>query len=448
MEDLPPSLVTDILSRLNDSADLVRCRLVSKTLNEMSYEVRSLNHLCTLSSYLKSRSRDATSPQVMTFKIAFKDLVRRLSKLESVSIAVEKSLGRRSYDEVEDDDDDLYLTEPSFINDWLPEIGGRLKSISITDFWSQSSWRRSEALTLISLFCPNLLKLELKNTWLSVDGLNCMPNLTSLTLEFLRLDDEDLNKVNECFPGLQVLNLVGVGGLKEPKVDLKNLKLCYWTISNAPLSITILAPSLVELKLECIRPRSLVLETPSLSDLHLIIENADHLKVKEFNCLNSLQLESWNLFSLMGKFGSSRTIKILSLDIPKHHQDVTPRLSFGILYDSFPNLSSLTLGPRAWSEMEASFSSGGLEGRVEMNGLKEITAYLFIDEMNATISFISSMLNRCPNLSNMGVLIHGEVASRIASKFASRIRTDLPRLRWRWGFWKEGEKDCWVSDFI
>uniref|UniRef100_A0A803QTV7 Uncharacterized protein n=1 Tax=Cannabis sativa TaxID=3483 RepID=A0A803QTV7_CANSA len=119
----------------------------------MSYEVRSLNHLCTLSSYLKSRSRDATSPQVMTFKIAFKDLVRRLSKLESVSIAVEKSLGRRSYDEVEDDDDDLYLTEPSFINDWLPEIGGRLKSISITDFWSQSSWRRSEALTLISLFC-------------------------------------------------------------------------------------------------------------------------------------------------------------------------------------------------------------------------------------------------------------------------------------------------------
>ncbi|KAF4371418.1 hypothetical protein F8388_001946 [Cannabis sativa] len=420
MEDLPPSLVTDILSRLNDSADLVRFRLVSKTLNEMSYEVRSLNHLCTLSSYLKSRSRDATSPQVMTFKIVFKDLVRRLSKLESVSIAVEKSLGRRSYDEVEDDDDDLYLTEPSFISDWLPEISGR----------------------------PNLLKLELKNTWLSVDGLNCMPNLTSLTLEFLRLDDEDLSKVNECFPGLQVLNLVGVGGLKEPKVDLKNLKLCYWTISNAPLSITILAPSLVELKLECIRPRSLVLETPSLSDLHLIIENADHLKVKEFNCLYSLQLESWNLFSLMGKFGSSRTIKILLLDIPKHNQDVTPKLSFGTLYDSFPNLSSLTLDPRAWSEMEVSFSSGGLEGRVEMNGLKEITTYLFIDEMNATISFISSMLNRCPSLSNMGVLIHGEVASRIASKFASRIRTDLPRLRWRWGFWKEGEKDCWVSDFI
>lgn len=294
----------------------------------------------------------------------------------------------------------------------------------------------------------NLLKLELKNTWLSVDGLNCMPKLTNLTLEFLRLDDEDLNKVNECFPGLQVLNLVGVGGLKEPKIDLKNLKICYWTISNAPLSITILAPSLVELNLECIRPRSLVLETPSLSDLHLIIEDADHLKVKEFTCLKSLQLESWNLFSLMGKFGSNRAIKILTLDIPKHNHDVTPKISFEILNDSFPNLSSLTLGPGAWSEMEASFCSGGLESRVEMNGLKDITAYLSIDEMDTTLSFISSMLYRCSNLSNMAVLVHGEVGSRIASKFVSKIRTEMPRLRWRWGFWKEGEKDCWVSDFI
>lgn len=53
-------------------------------------------------------------------------------------------------------------------------------------------------LTCISSFSGHsLLNLEVKNAWLSVDGLNPMPALTSLTLEFIRLDDEDLNKVNE-----------------------------------------------------------------------------------------------------------------------------------------------------------------------------------------------------------------------------------------------------------
>lgn len=156
MDDLPPSLVTEILSRLTDSADLVRCRLVSKTLNAMSYEVRSLNHLCTLPSYLKSRHSRDTNPQAMPFKTVFKDLVRTCRRLESVSIAVDKFFGSRSYDEVEDDDDDLYLTDPSFLKDWLPAIGGALRSISISDFWSQSSWRRSDALALISSFCEFL----------------------------------------------------------------------------------------------------------------------------------------------------------------------------------------------------------------------------------------------------------------------------------------------------
>ncbi|POO00618.1 LRR domain containing protein [Trema orientale] len=375
------------------------------------------------------------------------DLVRSSRSLESVSISVEKSLGTKSYDEVEDDDDDLYLTEPGFLNEWLPAIGGGLRSISISDFWSQSSWRRSDALALISSLCNNLLELELKNTWLSVDGLNPMPKLTNLTLEFLRLDDEDLNKVNECFPGLQVLNLIGVGGLKEPKIDLKHLKICHWTISNAPLSLTILAPSLVELKLECVKPRSLVVETPSLSNLHLIIEKAEEFKMKDFLCLKSLQLESWNLFSLMGKFGSSRTIKMLAVNVPKHTESIAPTLTFEGVFDSFPNLSSLKLGPGAWSEMEALFRSKGLEDMVGMNGLKEISAHLLIDEVDTTLLFISSILKRCSNLSNMAVLVHGEVGPRIASKFVSKCRADWPRIRWRWGFWKEGTEDSWVSDW-
>lgn len=69
----------------------------------------------------------------------------------------------------------------------------------------------------------NLLKLGLKNAWLSVDGLEIMPNLTHLMLEFIRLDDEDLSKLNECFPCLQILDLIGVGGVsKTPRFTFLN----------------------------------------------------------------------------------------------------------------------------------------------------------------------------------------------------------------------------------
>ncbi|KAL5207411.1 hypothetical protein ABZP36_031846 [Zizania latifolia] len=78
--------------------------------------------------------------------------------------------------------------------------------------------------------CHNLMKLLLKNAWLSVDGLRIMPNLTHLTLEFIRLDDEDLSNLNECFPCLQILNLIGVGGLKDLNIDLHQLKICHWKI--------------------------------------------------------------------------------------------------------------------------------------------------------------------------------------------------------------------------
>lgn len=142
MEELPPSLIVEILSRLTDSADVARCRLVSKTLNALSYEVPFIHLFCTLSSYFKSRAPE-TKPLVTPFKAVFKSLVRNSRTLESVSMGVDKSLGSLIYDDVEDDSDDLYLTEVSFVKEWLPSIGGGLRSLSVSDFWVQSCWRGS-----------------------------------------------------------------------------------------------------------------------------------------------------------------------------------------------------------------------------------------------------------------------------------------------------------------
>ncbi|KAL5572457.1 hypothetical protein UlMin_022054 [Ulmus minor] len=376
---LPPSLVLDILSRLTDSTDLARCRLSSKTLNDLSCEVRTLNHLRSLSQYHKSRSSDA-NPLIMPFK----------DHLQEPEVPRKKIVCR-------DDYDDLYFLDVSFMKEWLLVIGSRLRSLSISDFWSQSSWRRPDALALISSCCSCLVELELKNTWLSVDGLNIMPKLTNLTLDFVRLDDEDLNKVNCCFLGLQVLNLIGVGGLKEPKIDLLHLKSFHWTVSNAPLSLIIMAPNLIELKLECNKPKLLVLDTPCLSDLHLTIEEANEFKLK------SLVFEMPQ---------ACRIVKMLTVDIPISIDSVAPKLSLGTLFDCFPNLRSLKLG----------LELGGLEGGIGMKSVKEITTYLMLYELDTTLLFLFCVLDRCTNFSDVSLLIQREIDSSTASKFISKCR--------------------------
>ncbi|KAK2986237.1 hypothetical protein RJ640_027332 [Escallonia rubra] len=56
---LPPPLIIEILSRLDDSADLARCRVVSRTLDGLSCEVRSVHLQCSFDRYARSRSPEA-----------------------------------------------------------------------------------------------------------------------------------------------------------------------------------------------------------------------------------------------------------------------------------------------------------------------------------------------------------------------------------------------------
>ncbi|GAB4852725.1 hypothetical protein Ancab_016937 [Ancistrocladus abbreviatus] len=448
MDDLPQHLIIDILSRLTDSTDLARCRLACKTLNTISYDVKTVNLFCSFDRYAKSRS-PVTKSSITPFKTAFINLIAKLRSLESISIGVEKPLRGVSFDDVEDDSEDLYLTDVHFVSVWLPLVSQSLKTLSFSDFWIQSCWRRSDLLALISRHCQKLIKLDVKNAWLSVLGLNPMPALVSLTLEFIRLDDEDLGKVNDCFPNLQILNLIGVGGLVQPKIHLHHLKTCQWTVSNAPLSLTIWAPKLVELKLECVKPALLVLKTPLLSDFHLSLEKASEFEIKDPLNLDNLELLSLDLYSLIFTVLLGKTLRSLSLDSPNKVQLVErAKLSFDGLFEAFPNISSLKLGPGAYSELETSFSIEGLKGRVGMKELKELTVHLVISNIGLTSAFISSILFKCSNLSSVAFLIPRDLDSLLARSLISRCMAGCARVSWKWGMWQEGNKDAWLSDGV
>ncbi|KAJ0799708.1 putative F-box protein AUF1 [Helianthus annuus] len=70
-----------------------------------------------------------------------------------------------------------------------------------------------------------------------------MPMLTTLTLSSIILQDHHLHQLNKCFPNLQVLELVGVDGLKDPKIHLLNLQTCHLNFFTDPSSLTLITPN-------------------------------------------------------------------------------------------------------------------------------------------------------------------------------------------------------------
>ena len=95
------------------------------------------------------------------FKTIFNNLIENSRLIECVRIGIEKPLRDVSYDDVEDESDDLYLSDEKFVEEWLPKVCERLKSVEISDFWVQSCWRRTEVLSLISSHCEFILPLSL-----------------------------------------------------------------------------------------------------------------------------------------------------------------------------------------------------------------------------------------------------------------------------------------------
>ncbi|XP_051223318.1 F-box/LRR-repeat protein At4g29420 isoform X1 [Lolium perenne] len=277
LDPLPAAILADVLGRVADTGDLAACRLASRALLAASYHCPRVS----LSAAARARRRRREGV-VGDGGAAFRSAAANFAALIGPylrSLALDASEGHGFPDDamwVEegefDEGDDLHLTTGESVASWAATAAGpALREVDIADFWPQSCWRKAEALPVISRLCHNLVKLKLKNAWLSVARLKIMPTLTHLALEFIRLDDEDLSALNRCFPCLETLNLIGVGGLKDPKIDLPQLKTCCWEVSNIPRSLAIHAPKLVYLDLKCVHPEILILDIPSVSTLKLTI---------------------------------------------------------------------------------------------------------------------------------------------------------------------------------
>ncbi|KAI3821988.1 hypothetical protein L1987_09569 [Smallanthus sonchifolius] len=201
---LPPdSVLLQILSLLDDSADVACCRVASKAFDTVFPGLRSIN----LEWPFNSRSRVSKPQRIKHFKRVFLGLISKLESVESVCLHIRRPVAHH-----------LSLTDGDFAKEWLPRVSGSLKSLSITECPRDCG---SNVLPLISEYCHNLVSLKLRFVYLRLDNLNPMPMLTKFpitkTMEELTLDTGNkmprdptdlkltLGKVFTVFPNMAYL---------------------------------------------------------------------------------------------------------------------------------------------------------------------------------------------------------------------------------------------------
>lgn len=247
--------------------------------------------------------------------------------------------------------------------------------------------------------------------------------LASLTLEVIRLDDEDLEKINACFPSLEHLNLIGVGGLKQPKIYLPRLKTCRWTASHVPFSISVHAPLLTDLNLVCVSPRVLSLRTPSLRRLHLEVKQVGLVEADRFLHLNSLTLDSSSgLQSLLRSLAAG--------DDADNEAEEVPLVD---LATAFPHLEELELLPSAWRDLAAPASIAEPVLAPARQRLRRLTLHLRELPIFVAAS-ISTALLACGHPQRIVVLLHGNHPDEKPSmnRFVSECANRFPGIKWSW----------------
>ncbi|XP_076923294.1 F-box/LRR-repeat protein At4g29420-like, partial [Bidens hawaiensis] len=425
---LPDSLLLDILSRLDDSADVARCRVASKAFHAVFPGLRSVR--------LSFRNINLRYWGSDSFNKIFLDLILKLETVESVSMGIFH--------------DQVYTHEA-----WLPRVSRSLKSLSMSGI--NCSWRSGPNVLLpISVYCHNLVSLKLSSVCMSMPNLNPISMLTSFTLESMYLNDEDLNELNKCFPNLQVLNMVYVKGLKDPKIHHLNLQACHWDAYNDyPLSLTLITPNLITLKIGGYDHVAIHVEAPMLSHFHLrltIIDQSDALfTFTKFENLKTLWLESLCIGSLLSEFPITNTVETLTLySPPKEPEDAhdSKRITLAKVFMVFPNVSSLCISSGAWSRLEACMNPEGCETVDGSNRLKTFSAYLLLVDSLLTFSSVACVLDQCVSLSEVSLLIHSDVSVTKSESFKSKCMARWPGLKWRWGIWNEHREDSWITDGI
>ncbi|GJX25745.1 F-box/LRR-repeat protein-like protein [Tanacetum coccineum] len=268
--------------------------------------------------------------------------------------------------------------------------------------------------------------------------------VTSLTLEHIYLNDENLNKLNTCVPNLQVLNLIDVAGLSKPKIHLRNLESCHLLTKVVFLQhLSLITPRLVTLNVkQIVSIYALYVEAPVLSRLHIDCRHLqDAFSLKKFENLKHFSIKSSAISSHIGSLlynltTITETVEDLTVDSQGALGLGNENFRFTLekLFTVFPKVTCLCIKSSAWWELDdcliSEISSKVTQG---MKGLKTLRIEnIHISNPSYFFPGVACVLDQCIGLSEVSLLICDNVGGDVLKNQIAKCVARWPRLKWRW----------------
>ncbi|KAJ3702310.1 hypothetical protein LUZ61_006015 [Rhynchospora tenuis] len=255
-----------------------------------------------------------------------------------------------------------------------------------------------------------------------------MAKLTSLTLEYVKVDEEDFKKINESFPFLEVLIMNRVIGLREPTIHLPHLKICRFT--GYPRVMAISAPKLTQLKLRCIEPSRLALECPMVSDLRIsIIKPTGTIGIETPQNLRHLKIKSLDVPQLLRHFKGTKHLRTLKLEVSPIMSwfDSYSIFTINDIHDNFGKVEELTFGPVAWYLWQRSLPSVSMRKPM---CLRRLVVYLPPDNFGI-LGLMTNVLKMYTPLHVVHLHFFSDAAETKKDTIA-KLQNAFPGVTWTW----------------
>ncbi|KAH8952232.1 hypothetical protein BDL97_09G072200 [Sphagnum fallax] len=346
---------------------------------------------------------------------------------------------------------DHWLTDPLKVNKWIPSVQATLQDLCIVDYGQQAISRPSSLLAILSQTCLNLKTLDLRHMFLGTKDCKDMPQLTSLSLHWVKVDPADnvLQEINKRMMNLQTLAMLRVVGVEQGHLTLAKLKILCLGLTNKAKSVRIELPNLVTLQLKMKCPEVLQVQAPALKHIAFNLEILDSSLVgfEKIHDLQDVLYGASNFTTLSKLVRRNRLVTKTFLDIPcmsasedgerwRVLKQVLLNIPpFETLHSECPNMQVLNVGPGLWHSMETAHYSSLMEVPAwPPNIITRLILHMIPQKLAESVDIVLLFVKGMPKLQVLEVKVQKNSPVDYDT-FINAIKSHVTHLNFRPGKW-------------
>ncbi|CAM6009474.1 unnamed protein product [Sphagnum balticum] len=384
------------------------------------------------------------------FRHLVPEILRKTKCIARLWIEIDSKLQSKKVPDGERVFTDHWLTDPLKVNKWIPSVQATLQDLCIVDYGQQAISRPSSLLAILSQTCLNLKTLDLRHMFLGTKDCKDMPQLTSLSLHWVKVDPADnvLQEINKRMMNLQTLAMLRVVGVEQGHLTLAKLKILCLGLTNKAKSVRIELPNLVTLQLKMKCPEVLQVQAPALKHIAFNLEILDSSLVgfENIHDLQDLLYGASNFTTLSKLVRHNRLVNKTFLDIPCMSasedgerwrvlkQVLLSIPPFETLHSECPNMQVLNVGPGLWHSMETANYSSLMEVRAWPPNITRLILHMIPQTLAASVAIVLLFVTGMPKLQVLEVKVQKNSPVDYDT-FINAIKSHVTHLNFRPGKW-------------